>query len=1038
MRVRGQCIFRAILLFFHVFFLAFISFSAAAQTTAPNEWTWMGGPSTGAAPPVFSKLGTPAAGNIPPGRYEAATWTDKSGNFWLFGGDLGYSPCCVLANDLWELSAATKEWAWMGGSATSNTPGVYGTLGTPSAQSAPGSREGASSWTDNKGNLWLFGGYGLDENGSWVVLNDLWEFSPASGEWTWMSGSSVIGNSCAFNGWGCAQQSDYGTLGTPAPGNTPGSRDAAVTWTDQQGNLWLFGGLGYDVMAQDQYSFNELWEYDISLNEWAWMGGSSTREGSACLLDLEFLYYRCGEPGVYGTEGTAAAGNIPGGRAGATGWRDKQGNLWLFSGNGFDINGYYGDPNDVWEFNPSSMQWTWMGGNSAITANGCDYYDCSGPSLYGPLGSASAGDLPTGRDHGVGWTDSSGNFWLFGGGGGDEPEFWSNGWIVDRYNDLWEFNPSTNQWTLMGANWPTLCGDACVPDPGAVYGVMGTPTAGDNPGLRIAPAGWTDSNGNFWLFGGEAFDPVGYYNDLWEYQPSAAGALPTTATPTFSVPAGSYASAQSVMMNDATDGVFIYYTTDGTTPTFNSTYFNPSFSPPISVQHSATLKAIAVADGCYTSAVATAAYALPAPAATPTFSVPSGTYTSFQTVIISDATPGATIYYTVDGSTPTARSSVYKGPLSIEGSLTLQAVATASGYTISYAGSATYTLALPTAAMPTFSVADGTYTAPQTVTMSDSAPGAIIYYAINGYPSASSSVYSGPITVSASETIRAQATAKNYYPSGIAGATYVINPNAPQTAAPVFSVPGGTYTTPQTVTISDTTPLAAIYFTTDGSTPTTQSNSYSGPILVNQSETLKAIASADGDTISAVTSATYAVNLPTPSFSITGTAISVAPGAVTGNLSTITFTPAGGFTGAISVSCAITPTAASDPATCSIVPVVSITGSAPQTTALTVYTTSPSVALNGGKGLLRPAVGGLALVCIFFAWIPSGQRRKWRVLTMIVLLFAIFGAVPGCGGGGNAGGGGGNSGTTPGAYVVTVTGTSGNITEKGAVSLTVQ
>src|SRR5271168_3799285 len=64
---------------------------AAAQTTAPNEWTWIGGSSTVSAPygqpGVYGKLGTPAAGNIPGARDSGATWTDSSGNFWLFGGE---------------------------------------------------------------------------------------------------------------------------------------------------------------------------------------------------------------------------------------------------------------------------------------------------------------------------------------------------------------------------------------------------------------------------------------------------------------------------------------------------------------------------------------------------------------------------------------------------------------------------------------------------------------------------------------------------------------------------------------------------------------------------------------------------------------------------------------------------------------------------------------------------------------------------------------------------------------------------------------
>ena len=71
--------------------LTFNSFSALAQTAAPNEWAWIGGSNTGIESPVIGALGTPAVGKIPAARYEAVAWTDKNGNFWLFGGDSSIS-----------------------------------------------------------------------------------------------------------------------------------------------------------------------------------------------------------------------------------------------------------------------------------------------------------------------------------------------------------------------------------------------------------------------------------------------------------------------------------------------------------------------------------------------------------------------------------------------------------------------------------------------------------------------------------------------------------------------------------------------------------------------------------------------------------------------------------------------------------------------------------------------------------------------------------------------------------------------------------
>ena len=78
----------------------------------------------------------------------------------------------------------------MGGS--QKQPGVYGTLGVAASGNIPESRVPAGSWTDKSGNLWLFGGQGLDSNGIIGWLNDLWEYNISTNQWTWMSGSSSV------------------------------------------------------------------------------------------------------------------------------------------------------------------------------------------------------------------------------------------------------------------------------------------------------------------------------------------------------------------------------------------------------------------------------------------------------------------------------------------------------------------------------------------------------------------------------------------------------------------------------------------------------------------------------------------------------------------------------------------------------------------------------------------------------------------------------------------------------------------------------
>jgi LysM repeat protein len=147
-----------------------------------------------------------------------------------------------------------------------------------------------------------------------------------------------------------------------------------------------------------------------------------------------------------------------------------------------------------------------------------------------------------------------------------------------------------------------------------------------------------------------------------------------------------------------------------------------------------------------------------------------------QTVTISDATAGTTIYYTTNGTMPTTSSSVYSGAITVSATETLEAIAVKAGYTNSATASAAYAIA-PVLPVPTFSLAPGTYTTSQTVTIGDATAGTTIYYTTNGtMPTTSSSVYSGAITVSATETLEAIAVKTGYTNCAVASAAYVIVP----------------------------------------------------------------------------------------------------------------------------------------------------------------------------------------------------------------------------------------------------------------------
>src|SRR5207244_9284628 len=150
-----------------------------------------------------------------------------------------------------------------------------------------------------------------------------------------------------------------------------------------------------------------------------------------------------------------------------------------------------------------------------------------------------------------------------------------------------------------------------------------------------------------------------------------------------------------------------------------------------------------------------------------------------------------------------------------------------------------------------------------TVTISDGTTGATIHYTTDGStPTTASPVYGGPIMVTQTTTIKAMGAASGMADSAVASATYTI-----RVATPAFSPAGGTYTSARSVSISDGTPGATIYYTTDGSTPTTASPVYGGPITVTQTTTIKAMAAAGGMANSAVASATYTIRVATPALS---------------------------------------------------------------------------------------------------------------------------------------------------------------------------
>ncbi len=419
-----------------------------ANAQPQGEWTWMHGSSSANAGGNYGTQGVFAPTNNPPCLYEACEWTDKLGNFWLFGGSGRYS-------NLWKFDPTINQYAWMKGPQIANQPGVYGTQGVASMTNNPGARAyGMASWVDTAGDFWMFGGIGYDAIGNLGFLNDLWKYQVSTNEWIWMKGPNAADD-----------PGSYGTMGVEVLSNCPPSRaQTNAAWTDKDNNLWLFGGNGNFGKEGD------MWKYNPLTNNWVWMKGPNIGN----------------QPPVFGTRGVADPANNPGGRAVHAKWKDGKDDLWFFAGSN-NLN-FWG--NDVWKFNIASNNWTWIGGtnvpndsvsvgsrcadsignmpagrveNRACWTLGCNifvsfggaYYNSlfndlwsydyiadkwtfmkgsfnpNAAAVYGTIQVSNAANVPGARVGCLGWKDNSGNLWMFG------------GITTGVMNDMWRFAPDT-------------------------------------------------------------------------------------------------------------------------------------------------------------------------------------------------------------------------------------------------------------------------------------------------------------------------------------------------------------------------------------------------------------------------------------------------------------------------------------------------------------------------------------------------------------------------------------------------------------------
>jgi len=258
--------------------------------------------------------------------------------------------------------------------------------------------------------------------------------------------------------------------------------------------------------------------------------------------------------------------------------------------------------------------------------------------------------------------------------------------------------------------------------------------------------------------------------------------------------------------------------------------------------------------------------------------------------------------------------------------------------------------------------------------------------------------------------------------------TVTVSGSATSAAAmPTFSPAAGTFTSAQSVTLSDTTSGATIYYTTNGNTPTTGATKYTGSaIAVASTETIKAIAVASDYTNSAVNSATYTIDLPIEGFSIAVVSTSLTVPSGESKTTTVTVTPQDGFDSAVSFRCSGLPSGA----TCGFSPETVTPAGAAVSSILTVTSPATAAAVGSSGRPLFPAAALAGVLCCL-GW---RKRRRWQLLLVLAVSVLGLGLLNGCNSGASLTGA---TSPQPSTSTITVTATSGALQKSATFSLTV-
>lgn len=244
----------------------------------------------------------------PPNRSEAITWCTYD-KMYIYGGN---NKKKQVLDDFWMLSLSNLIWKKI------------------DSKHIPGKRHGSASWIGKDDCLYMFSGNSLDNidsnnNLGIGLTNEMWKYCESEGKWTNIS-----------NAEGHTGRSYVGEFGKESKLNLPGARKLAATWTDLNGNLWMFGGEGLDnqkinILFHRDKLLSDIWKFNVKTNSWAFEGGFKEGERHA----------------LYGPRGKSSIEYLPGPRYAPTFWTYNN-KLYLYGGRGHNANNQTALLSDLW------------------------------------------------------------------------------------------------------------------------------------------------------------------------------------------------------------------------------------------------------------------------------------------------------------------------------------------------------------------------------------------------------------------------------------------------------------------------------------------------------------------------------------------------------------------------------------------------------------------------------------------------------------------------------------------------------------------